>query len=171
MVGKLRFYIQNFFFIFLMYGGRLGIRLGHSLPCFACPYVSGCAGHCYLMALQSRMGFGLAFPDFFTQWGLNALLVFLFFILLFVPFSKTWCGWVCPFGTLQDWFTALRRKLGIRESGFSRATRERLKIIKYILLAVLILIPVFIANFGLHTDFALPFCQICPAKPLLPLFA
>jgi polyferredoxin len=123
------------------------------------------------MALQNHMGFGLAFTDFFTKWGLNALLTFFFFLLLFVPLSKIWCGWVCPFGTLQDWFTSLRRKMGIRESQFSWTVRERLKIIKYILLAALIIIPVAIENFGLHADFALPFCQICPAKPLMPLFA
>ncbi len=171
MVWKIRLIIQNFFFLFLIYGGRLGVRLGHSLPCFACPYVSGCAGHCYLMALQNHLGFGLAFPDFFSQWGLNALLAFLFFLLLFVPLSKIWCGWVCPFGTLQDWITGLRRKMGIREAQFTWAARDRLKIIKYILLGALIIIPVSIANFGLHRDFTLPFCQICPAKPLLPLFA
>lgn len=171
MVWKVRFFTQNSFFFFLMYGGRLGIRLGHSLPCFACPYVGGCPGHCYLMALQNNLGLELAFPDYFTQWGLNALLAFLLFILLFVPLSKTWCGWICPFGTLQDWFTSIRRKMGIRESGFSRQVRDRLKIIKYILLAALVIIPVFIANFGLHSDFTLPFCRICPAKPILPLFA
>jgi ferredoxin-type protein NapH len=170
MVWKIRFFIQNTLFILLMYGGRFGVQLGHSLPCFACPYVGGCAGHCYLMALQNHMGFGLAFPDFFTKWGLDALFAFLFFLLLFVPLSKMWCGWVCPFGTLQDWFTSIRRKMGIRESRFTWAARGRLKIIKYILLAALIIIPVSIANFGLHRDFALPFCQICPAKPVLPLF-
>jgi ferredoxin-type protein NapH len=43
--------------------------------------------------------------------------------------------------------------------------------VKFILLGLLIAIPLTIANFGLHPDWGLPFCQICPAKPLLPLFA
>ena len=43
--------------------------------------------------------------------------------------------------------------------------------VKYILLSLCIVIPLSIANFGLHPDWTLPFCQICPAKPLLPMFS
>ena len=63
----------------------------------------------------------------------------------------------------------MRKKFGIRESQFSCRTTDRLKPIKYIVLILLIVIPVLIANAGFHEDFKLPFCQICPAKPLMPL--
>jgi ferredoxin-type protein NapH len=47
-----------------------------------------------------------------------------------------------------------------------------LKALKYVLLAYLLIIPPLIAHAGLHSDFKLPFCRmICPAKPLMPLFA
>lgn len=81
MVSRLRFLIQNLAFFVLMYGGRYGLSLGHSLPCFACPYVSGCAGHCYLMALQSHMGLAMPVSAFLTQWGLRALLLLGLFLL------------------------------------------------------------------------------------------
>jgi polyferredoxin len=35
---------------------------------------------------------------------------------------------------------------------------------------LLIVIPVLIGNAGMHSDYRLPFCQICPAKPIMPLF-
>ncbi|MCK4994314.1 MAG: 4Fe-4S binding protein [Candidatus Omnitrophica bacterium] len=170
-VYESRFLIQSISFAVLTYGGRLGLRLGHWLPCFACPYVGSCSGHCYLMALQrSQWGFQIPFAEFISVWGLRALGMFAGFVLLTLVLSKAWCGWICPFGTLQDWIAFLRRKLGIKELQFSWSLRDRLKPIKYIFLILLIVIPILIANAGLHSDFGLPFCQICPAKKLMPIF-
>ncbi len=170
-IFKLRFRIQLITFVILTYGGRIGLNFSHALPCFACPYVSGCAGHCYLMALQgSFWGFQIQLTQIFSVWGIRALGMLVLFIVLSLLLSKTWCGWICPFGTLQDWITSLRKKMGIRESRFSYRFRDRLKPVKYILLVLLIVIPVLIENAGMHSDYRLPFCQICPAKPIMPLF-
>ena len=170
-ISRLRFFIQSASFLLLTYGGRFGLRFGHALPCFACPYVGGCSGHCYLMALQgSKWGFQIKLSEMISQWGLRALGMFALFFLLTLMLSKTWCGWICPFGTLQDWITMLRKKLGIRESRMSWSIRDSLKSIKYILLALLVIIPILIANAGVHPDLELFFCQICPAKILMPVF-
>ncbi|MDD5697951.1 MAG: 4Fe-4S binding protein [Victivallaceae bacterium] len=168
----IRFWVQAGSFFLLTYGGRLGLKLGHCLPCFSCPYVSGCAGHCYLMALQGPFwGTQVSLAALGEKYCLSALGMFAGFALLTVIFSKTWCGWICPFGTLQDWIGSLRRKLGIREAEFSWKLTDRLKPVKYLLLFFLLLIPLLIGNAGLHSDFELPFCQLCPAKPLMPVFA
>ena len=53
IIRRYRAAVQVAAFGILLYGGRLGLRLGNFLPCLACPYVQGCAGHCYFMALQS----------------------------------------------------------------------------------------------------------------------
>ena len=157
MIGQIRFITQQLLFLFFTYGGSLGSRLGHSVPCFSCPYVgSGCAGACYLMAFQTGRGMEMALASFFTLQGGAAAVLFLIFLVWVLLFSKAWCGWVCPFGTLQDWITALRKKTGIREIQFSKQTLSRLGWIKYILLAYLIIIPLLIANAGLHSDFSLP---------------
>jgi len=166
---KLRFFIQSLSFAVLIYGGRFGLRLGHFLPCFSCPYIGGCSGHCYLMALQGpHWGAGIRFTEIISFWGARALWMFVGFIILSVIFSKAWCGWICPFGTLQDWVSYLRKKFAIRESVIPWGLRDKLKPIKYVLLGFLIIIPVLVANAGLHPDFQFPFCQICPAKPLMP---
>lgn len=172
MVTRLRFIFQLLFFTLLTYGGRIGIHLSYALPCFSCPYVSGCGGGCYLMALQgSWWGMQMATASLMSQMGIDALLYLGLFLLLSIVLGKFWCGWICPFGTLQDWITRLRKRLGIAEARMRWLTRDRLKWIKYLLLAYLIVIPLLIAHAGLHHDFGLPFCQICPAKPLMPLFA
>ncbi|MBU1194361.1 MAG: 4Fe-4S binding protein [Proteobacteria bacterium] len=171
MVERIRLFSQHVFFIVFMYGGRFGIHLGSALPCFSCPFVQGCAGHCYLMALQrTHVGFQTAFEVFFSSAFVHVLWPFALFLILFLPLSKLWCAWLCPFCLFQDWITLIRKRLHIREFSMSRQVRNRLKPVKYILLALLILIPLAIANLGLHPDWGLPFCQICPARPILPLF-
>lgn len=172
MVTKLRLITQHVMFFALTYGGRFGIRFGHSLPCFSCPYVSGCGGSCYLMALQGNWwGLQMSTTDMMTAMGLESLAHLGIFILLVILLNKFWCGWICPFGVVQDWLTYLRRRLAIHEAQFRWLTRDRLKTVKWILLAYLLIVPLLIAHAGGHYDLHLPFCRsICPAKPLMPLF-
>lgn len=171
MVERIRLISQHFSFILLIYGGRFGINLGSSVPCLSCPFVNGCAGYCYLMLLQrSHVGFQTGFDVIFSAGVINILWPFVLFLLFFIPLSKLWCAWICPFCLFQDWITMIRKKTGIRPAVFSRQTRTRLKSVKYMLLGLLLFIPLAIANFNLHPDWALPFCQICPARPILPLF-
>lgn len=171
MVERIRQVSQHIAFVILMYGGRIGIDLGHSLPCFSCPYVTGCAGHCYLMTLQrSYVGFQTGFDVIFSMGLFHMLWPFAVFLLFFLPLSKIWCAWICPFCLLQDWVTMIRKRLNIPESHWRRQTRKNLKPIKYVLLGLLIVIPLAIANFNLHPDWRLPFCRICPARVILPVF-
>lgn len=172
MVERIRLVCQHAFFVLLMYGGRFGIHLGHSLPCLSCPYVNGCAGHCYLMVLQrSTVGFQTGFEAIFSPAVIHILWPLGIFLLFFIPLSRFWCAWICPFGLFQDWLTMIRNKLGIRQIIIRDKTRQQLKPVKFILLSLMVLIPLAIANLGLHPDWGLPFCQICPARPVLPLFA
>lgn len=172
MISKLRMSIQALAFLILTYGGRFGVNLGYSLPCFSCPFVSGCGGYCFLMLLQRVGVFGVAYiSQLFTYGGIQTILYFLLFAILAILLSKIWCGWLCPFGTVQDGLTWLRKKLGIREAEWSWATRDKFKPIKYFFLAIILVQPLLIAYAGLHDDFYLFFCHICPARPLMPLFA
>ncbi|MDR3243603.1 MAG: 4Fe-4S binding protein [Elusimicrobiota bacterium] len=176
LISKIRLSVQAFSFLILTYGGRIGINLGNALPCFACPFVAGCGGSCFLLLLQRVGPFGLAAYDtLFTYIELKYLMWFVIFILSAIILSKFWCGWICPFGTLFDVLSALRRKLGIREIEFSWAVRDRLKPIKYIFLGIILIVPFLIAFFSnpgnIHSDFYILFCEICPARPIMPLFA
>lgn len=48
------------------------------------------------------------------------------------------CGWICPLGTLQDWLTALRKRLRIREAKMPAAWGKRLSLARYLVLALVI---------------------------------
>ncbi len=76
---------------------------------------------------------------------------FLSFIVLFLVINKSWCGYVCPLGTIQDWITKLRKFLGVNFSRYDELSFKRLKTIKYVLLFLLIIIPLGMDNslFGL----------------------
>jgi len=123
------------------------------------------------MALQTGQGVQIAMASLFAAQGTYAGILFLIFLGWILLFSKAWCGWACPFGTLQDWLTALRKKTNVREIQFSKRTLYWLGWVKYGVLLYLVLIPILIANAGLHGDFSLPFCQICPGKSILPIFS
>jgi len=157
-------------FIVFIYGGRFGVHLGSAIPCFACPYVRGCGGQCYLMGLQGVFGFGMNFEAMLGAPLIKALGWLLVFIILVAALGKTWCGWLCPFGFFQDWFSYLHRKLGIRERILTEKTKRALAPIKYVLLVYLVVLPPLVTAKILHQDFYLPFCGICPGKSLLPLF-
>ncbi len=168
--NRFRFWLQLFFFVLLVYGGFLGVELGKSLPTFACGYnQEGRGGMCYLMPLQHQ----LAWPwqKLFSVAGLAVLSGFGVFFLWFIALNKGWCGFVCPVGTLQDWITALRRFFGVRYSRYSEAQFKWLAQIKYLLLALMFLIPLGIGGGWFHKDLKTPFCMICPGRTIIPLLA
>ncbi len=172
-INRFRFYFQLFAFVLLMYGGYLAINIGDQLPTFACVFGEKRGGSCYLLGFQHQMS--LPYARLFSGAGIGVLIGLGTFVGFFILFNKAWCGFACPLGTIQDWLTILRRKMGIYYSTYSEPVFKGLSTIKYILLALLILIPMGIGNsfFGLPTlnhDFGVPFCMICPGRTLLPLF-
>jgi polyferredoxin len=173
-ISRFRFYFQLTAFILLLYGGYLAINIGDELPTFACLFTDLRGGSCYLLGFQHQMT--TPFKQMFGGRGIGILIGLATFVGFFVLFNKTWCGFVCPIGTIQDWITKLRRIFKIRYSTYSEPIFQRLSKIKYILLALLILIPMAIGNsfFGLPKlghDWGVPFCLICPGRTVLPLFS
>lgn len=173
-VNRFRTYFQLAAFGVFIYGGYLAIDMGNSVPTFACPYAGMSGGTCYLLPLQHQIS--LPAEQLLTGRGYNLLVGLVTFFLFFILFNKAWCGFACPLGTIQDWITKLREQLRIRYSNYSSGTFNRLKNIKYIVLALLLLIPFFMNNslFGapkLSHDFGTPYCMTCPGRTVLPLFS
>ena len=166
---RFRFWFQLAAFVLFVYGGYLAINLGNSLPMFGCGYIrDGRAGVCYLLPLQHQLA--RPWEQLFGYAGIAVLTGFAIFALWFIVLNKGWCGFVCPLGTLQDWLTSLRQKLGIRQSGYSDEQFNKLTWIKYVLLALLLLIPLGIGGGLWSHEVGAPFCQICPGRMILPLF-
>ena len=53
-----------------------------------------------------------------------------------VIFGRVWCGWLCPMGTMLDWFSP-------REHILNRKVSEKWRTVKYLLFAILIFAAVF----------------------------
>ncbi len=168
--NRFRFWFQLVAFVLFVYGGYFAIDLGSKLPFFSCGYnQEGRAGVCYLLPLQHQLGRSWAM--LFSVASLVILTGFLTFAAWFIVLNKGWCGFVCPLGTLQDWLTLLRRRLGIRFASYTHGQFAQLTRIKYVLLALMILIPLGIGGGFLSPDSSPPFCLICPARMILPIFS
>ncbi|MBA3016077.1 MAG: 4Fe-4S binding protein [Proteobacteria bacterium] len=172
-VSWLRRWVQIVFFLLLVFGGMVAINLGNQLPTFACVFDQERGGSCYLMGFQHQMA--LPYAQLFSGRGIGVLVGLATFVGFFLILNKAWCGFACPLGTLQDWLTILRKKMGIRYGAFAPSVFTRLKKIKYLLLALLIMLPMAMGNSiaglpKLNHDFEVPFCMICPGRTVLPLF-
>ena len=172
-VSRFRFWIQLLSFFIFVYGGYFFIEIGSRLPMFSCPYVQGSPGGCYLIGVQHELN--TTWSSIFSPRGIGILKSLGIFLVFFLLLNKAWCGYVCPLGTLQDWITRLRKSLGFSFVRYGEVRFKKLKVIKYLILFLLILIPLAINNsffgapklpHGMHT----PFCQVCPARIILPLF-
>jgi polyferredoxin len=72
-------------------------------------------------------------PLIFILWGFVALTLLLWG-------RGVYCGWLCPFGALQELLFQLGQRLGIREYRFPDVVHERLAALKYV---------IFVGLFGL----------------------
>jgi len=95
------------------------------------------------------------------------------FILLCFIFGRMWCGWVCPIGTVGDFLTFLRRKMNIQVRRFPEKFRLNLSFTGYGIMVIALSISTIIGmpNFARYQCYwFLPYCQICPARLICPVF-
>ena len=121
------------------------------LNCYSCP---GALGACPLGALQSTLSSGRA---------KTALYVLGFLMLTGAALGRFVCGWLCPFGLVQD----LLHKIPFVRKLRRLPGEPWLRRIKYLLLAgFVILLPLFAVDaFGQGSPW---FCKyICPSGTLL----
>ena len=59
-------------------------------------------------------------------------------VSLFVWGRGTFCGWLCPFGALQELISIMTKKLGIKPSRLHTKVDARLKYIKYVVLVAVL---------------------------------
>ncbi len=138
------------FFTGTIYTGELKSVCVPGLNCYSCP---GATGACPIGALQAELGGWKHGFAFYTA----GLLIFFGAL-----FGRLICGFLCPFGWVQDLLNRVRtKKLHVPK----RADRA-LRSVKYgILVLFVILLPIFLVNeYGISTPW---FCKlICPAGTL-----
>ena len=132
------------FFTGKLYSGPLKSVCVPGLNCYSCP---GAVGACPIGSLQSFLG-GLRFR--FPYYVLG-LLIFFGALL-----GRTVCGFLCPFGWLQE----LVHAIPVFKKTDRFALDKPLRTLKYGILALLLLLPLFVKL----TPF---FCKyLCPAGTL-----
>ncbi|MCW4017037.1 MAG: 4Fe-4S binding protein [Candidatus Bathyarchaeota archaeon] len=154
---------------------------GLTVPTFSCYYASGRTATCVVWQLQSYL-----FPDYATSnvyltTGIERLAIATGFLVIFsLIFGRFLCGWICPFGLYMDLLTRLRKALKIKHWTLSERTNEMLKQSRYLIIAAFLILSFIlgmnaIAGIELVSESELgryleiPFCQVCPAKPLFVL--
>jgi ferredoxin len=173
---------------FLVGTNLLGVPMPDGLPApwFGCYYPCGKTVTCVLWEIQTYI---YPFWNAGRGWGVNydatgitrLAVVFAVVIVASVLLGRVFCGWVCPFGLYVDVMTRLRKALRIKHRTLSDKTNEAVHQLKYVILALLILLSfVFGAQAITGTQLipgtqkggavyeygSAPFCQVCPMKPL-----
>jgi NosR/NirI family transcriptional regulator, nitrous oxide reductase regulator len=64
-------------------------------------------------------------------------------ITLFIWGRGTFCGWLCPFGALQELLNLIARRLGIKPHQFHRKIDAALKWFKYVVLVAIVIAVLF----------------------------
>lgn len=138
------------FFQGKIYKGKLKSLCVPGLNCYSCP---GAVGACPIGAMQAVIG----------SWNFK----FAFYVAGFLMFigalmGRFVCGWLCPFGLIQD----LLHKIPFRKKIETFRGDQLLRKLKYIILLVfVILMPMFLVDIlGQGVPY---FCKlICPAGTL-----
>lgn len=120
------------------------------LNCYSCP---AAAGACPIGALQAVLG------DRKFSFSYYVLGILIFFGVLF---GRLICGFLCPFGFIQD----LLYKIPTRKWHIAQRMDRPLRFLKYLILLVFVIVlPLFLTDaFGTATPY---FCKwICPAGTL-----
>lgn len=89
-------------------------------------------------------------PVIFLLWSFTAL------GLLFWG-RGVYCGWLCPFGALQELMNAAARRLGIRQIAVPQSLHERLWVIKYTLFVAIVALSFYSMHDALILAEAEPF--------------
>lgn len=79
--------------------------------------------------------------DFFLYDPMTVLLWAYVLVSLVVWGRGTFCGWLCPFGALQEWVAQIARWARLPQLRLHTRTDARLKKVKYIVLAALVVMP------------------------------
>jgi NosR/NirI family nitrite reductase transcriptional regulator len=89
-------------------------------------------------------------PVIFILWGFTAL------GMLFWG-RGVYCGWLCPFGALQELTNAAAQRLGVRQIAVPQALHERLWVIKYTLFVAILALSFYSMHDALILAEAEPF--------------
>ncbi len=145
--------------------GTMGPLRWVLLPNASCRYIANAPSNCWYYNLQSSL------TDGWSDGYLPALNFVLVAVGLTLALGRGWCGWGCPLGYSQYLVGRLRTRLGLRYREMPYWAVALMDHGKYAIMFVMVLVAASIGvpAMGLGAwdqSLALPFCQVCPGKPL-----
>jgi len=195
-ITVLRRCVQAFFLLFILYGGGLGItklvmdkdeliseddikaselnlnlqkdpRLNLYLPIRSCKNTDpnlGVFQGCGLLMLSE---------NFTYMTFISYAIPILFLMTLILIFGRTWCGWACPMGFIQELLDWIRGKLKINYIKIPRKVNNILRKIRWgwlttiFLIAFAIGLPIFS---NIRKDLVAINCGTCPTRYVYGIF-
>lgn len=124
--------VMAFFFLFLLH-----IAVEHQLRGGGPNGSPSVEAYCPFGGLEGLYQFVIT-GGFLRHIEPSALLLLGAVLLLTLLFSRGFCGWICPFGSLQEWIGLAGRKLFGRRFNPDGPWTRRLAGLKYVLLALII---------------------------------
>ncbi|MDR1050680.1 MAG: 4Fe-4S binding protein [Deltaproteobacteria bacterium] len=167
-LGLPRTAVQHLGLAMTLFGARLA-PVWMFFPCLTCSLVGGGCQGCLLRFAQMFAAFLAGPVSFGSLEGRSYFLSITVLALMVVVFGRTWCGWLCPFGLLQEYLRRLGSLLGVRRGRLSPASLRALSAVRLLLLAVLLVVPPLVELGLLHPDFIYAYCRICPAGTMMTL--
>jgi ferredoxin len=165
---------------------------GIPLPILACYFPNGRTVTCAIWQIQAYIfpfwNYQRGYNVFYTTSGLEKLaIVFGSLIVASLILGRLFCGWLCPFGLYQDVLTKIRKSTRLRHLSFSEKTSTKLGQLRYIIIAIFLILSVIFASYAISgtqiipgttpggpegTEAGIvgyinePFCLVCPMRPL-----
>ena len=121
-----------FFFLFLLH-----VAYDHQVKGGGPRGAPSVEAYCPFGGLESLYQF-LTTGGFVRRIEPSAMIMLAALVLLTLIFSRGFCGWICPFGSLQEWLGLLGKKIFRRKFNPTGAWDRGLRYLKYVLLAVIV---------------------------------
>lgn len=121
-----------FFFLFLLH-----VAYDHQVKGGGPNGSPSVEAYCPFGGLESLYQF-LTTGGFIRRIEPSAVILFGALMLLTVVASRGFCGWVCPFGSLQEWIGIVGKKLLKKRFNPTNAWDRRLRNLKYVILVAIV---------------------------------
>ena len=128
----LRHAVMAFFFLFLLH-----VAYDHQVKGGGPNGAPSVEAYCPFGGLESLYQF-LTTGGFVRRIEPSALIMFAALVLLTLVASRGFCGWICPFGSVQEWLGLAGRKILKKKFNPSGAWDRALRYLKYGILAAII---------------------------------
>lgn len=135
-----RYIIQIIFFVFISYIAIKHLVIGGGPARSATVHA-----YCPFGAIESLYS-NVVHGTFVWKITFSSYILLFAVIVIGIIFGKGFCGWICPFGSLQEWIRMLGAKLTKRKKSLlPAAVDEKMRYLKYGVV-LLILIPTYITG-------------------------